>query len=191
MTLDGDLIVEIKVPYKGQASALWQSIEAGEVPAHYAAQIQHQLMVSGAGRAHLWVFDGERGLLRSIEPDTVAMEAIRAAWDAFAVFLDSDTPPPLVDADTVHRDDALWAQAALAYTQAKQAAQASDEALDRAKEALVALARHPREQGAGVSVTRYWKAGNVDYKKVVELQGVDLERYRGKAREEVRVTVGS
>ena len=42
-----------------------------------------------------------------------------------------------------------------------------------------------------MSVTRYWKAGNVDYKKVVELQGVDLERYRGKAREEVRVTVGS
>jgi hypothetical protein len=44
-------------------------------------------------------------------------------------------------------------------------------------------------QGAGATVTRFWKAGNVDYKKVVELQGVDLERYPGKAREEVRVTV--
>jgi hypothetical protein len=42
-----------------------------------------------------------------------------------------------------------------------------------------------------VAVTRFWKAGSVDYKKVVELQGVDLERYRGKAREEVRVTVAS
>jgi hypothetical protein len=52
----------------------------------------------------------------------------------------------------------------------------------------VALAAHPREQGAGVSVTRYWKAGNVDYKKVPQLQGVDLDAYRGKAREEVRVT---
>ncbi len=78
--------------------------------------------------------------------------------------------------------------AAQDYVQAKQAAQASGEALDRAKEALVALARHPREQGAGVAVTRFWKAGSVDYKKVVELKGVDLERYRGKAREEVRVT---
>ncbi|HYN58130.1 MAG TPA: hypothetical protein VET87_01070 [Rubrivivax sp.] len=52
----------------------------------------------------------------------------------------------------------------------------------RAKEDLVALARHPREQGAGVSVTRYWKAGNADYKKVMELKGVDLERYRGTGR---------
>ena len=41
----------------------------------------------------------------------------------------------------------------------------------------------------GVTVTRFWKAGSVDYKKVVELKGVDLERYRGRGREEVRVTV--
>jgi putative phage-type endonuclease len=174
MTLSGDLIVEIKCPYKGAASTLWQAVEGGEVPAHCLAQVQHQLMVSGASEAHLWVFDGERGLLKVIEPDAGSMEAIRAAWDTFATFLDTDSPPPLVEADTVHRDDTQWAQAARAYTQAKLAAQASDDALDRAKEALVALARHPREQGAGVAVTRFWKAGSVDYKRVVELKGVDL-----------------
>ena len=53
------------------------------------------------------------------------------------------------------------------------------------------LATHSRESGYGVSVTRYWKAGSVDYKKVTELQGVDLGMYRGKMREEVRVTVVS
>ena len=114
MTLDGDLIVEIKVPFRGRESSLWKGVEAGEVPAHYVAQIQHQLMVSGAGQAHLWVFDGERGLLHVVEPDTVAMQAIRTAWDTFAVFMDTDTPPPLVEADTVHRDDAQWAEAAQA-----------------------------------------------------------------------------
>ena len=54
----------------------------------------------------------------------------------------------------------------------------------------MALARHLRESGACVSVTGFRKAGTVDYKRVVELKGVDLEKYRGKAREEVRVTVG-
>jgi hypothetical protein len=39
-------------------------------------------------------------------------------------------------------------------------------------------------------VTRFWKQGNVDYKRVPELQGVNLDPYRGKAREEVRVSVG-
>ena len=189
MTLAGDLIVEIKCPYRGAASALWQSVEGGEVPGYYAMQIQHQLMVSGAGQAHLWVFDGQRGLLHVVEPDAAAVEAIRAAWDAFAVFLDTDVPPPLVEADARQRDDEAWQLAALAFTGAKREAEVATARLEATREALVGLATHPKEVGAGVTVTRFWKAGSVDYKKVVELKGVDLERYRGKAREEVRVTV--
>ncbi len=119
------------------------------------------------------------------------MAAIRKGWDTFQPFLDQDRPPPLSDADTVVRQDEAWAQAAQEYVRAKAAAQASDEALERAKEALVALARHPREQGSGVAVTRFWKAGSVDYKKVPQLAGVDLEAYRGKGREEVRVSVAA
>jgi putative phage-type endonuclease len=189
MTLDGDLIVEIKVPYKGAASTLWQSVEGGEVPAYYAAQIQHQLMVSGASQAHLWIYDGQRGLLRVIEPDAGAVEAIRAAWDDFARFLDADTPPPLSEADARKREDEDWTLAAMAFTTAKQEVEAATARLEATREALVALATHPKEVGAGVTVTRFWKAGSVDYKKVVELRGVDLEKYRGRGREEVRVTV--
>ena len=51
--------------------------------------------------------------------------------------------------------------------------------LEAARGVLVGLAQHPKETGAGVSVTRFWKTGSVDYKKVVELRGVDLEQYRG------------
>lgn len=59
---------------------------------------------------------------------------------------------------------------------------------DEAKAQLTALARHAKEQGGGVSVTRVWKRGVIDYKRIPELAGVDLERYRGPARHEVRVT---
>lgn len=188
MTLAGDLIVEIKVPYRGQGSTLWQQVEGGEVPPYYLAQIQHQLMVSGAELAHLWVFDGQQGLLHEVRPDAAMHERIRAAWDAFAVFLDSDTPPPLTDADSRQRDDDDWHLAAKAFQAAKAEADQAAARVEATRAALVALATHPKECGAGVSVTRFWKAGSVDYKKVVELRGVDLERYRGKAREEVRVT---
>lgn len=188
ITLDGGLIVEIKCPVRGRQSQLWRDVEAGQVPGHYGIQIQHQLMVSGATQAHLWVFDGTEGLLLQVQREEPAMALIQEGWDAFQPFLDEDRPPPLADADTVQRDDAAWAQAAQAFTQAKLAAQASDEALESARVALVALARHPRETGGGVAVTRFWKTGSVDYKKVVELKGVDLEQYRGRAREEVRVT---
>lgn len=187
MDLDGQLIVEIKCPFRARDSELWRQVKAGQVPDHYAAQIQHQLMVSGAKLAHLYVFDGTQGLLRPVEPIDHAMQRIRQGWDLFQTYLDTDTPPPLTDADTVLRDDAEWTQAAQAFSQAKHAADQADEAVTKAREALVALARHPKEQGAGVSVTRFWKAGNVDYKRIPALQGLDLSCYRGKLREEVRV----
>ena len=189
MTLAGDLVVEIKCPYKGAASTLWQAVEAGGVPGYYAAQIQHQLMVSGAELAHLWVFDGQQGLLHEVRPDPAQFVCIKAAWDVFAEFLDSDTPPPLADADSRQRGDAEWCQAAMAFQQAKVEADQAAARVEATRAALVALATHPKEAGSGVTVTRFWKAGSVDYKKVVELKGVDLERYRGKAREEVRVSV--
>ena len=145
-------------------------------------------MVSGAVMAHLWVYDGTQGLLLPIERDEAAMRRIRDAWGQFQTFMDGDTPPPLTDADTVQRSDAAWTAAAQVFAEAKRATDAADAALAAARDGLVALALHPREQGASVSVTRFWKTGNVDYKKVPVLKDVDLSLYRGKAREEVRVT---
>jgi predicted phage-related endonuclease len=159
------------------------------VPEHYAVQVQHQLMVSGAAKAHLWVFDGAVGILRVVARDEALMERVRQGWEAFQPFLDGDSPPPLSDADTVLREDPTWAEAAAAYAAAKQAADAAGEALELSRQELIALAQHAREQGAGVAVTRFWKQGSVQYKTVPALKGLDLDAYRGKSREEVRVTV--
>ncbi len=188
ITLDEDLILEIKCPVRGANSKLWEALEAGKVPEHYLIQVQHQLMVSAATKAHLWVFAGVRGRLHVVDRDQALMESIRAAWETFQSFRDTDTPPPLSEADTVQRDDPGWQTAAQAFADAKRSADQADASLVTARDALVKLAVHPREQGAGVTVTRYWKAGNVDYRRVPALSGVDLSSYRGKGREEVRVT---
>ena len=190
ITLDGELILEIKCPFKGQASELWKAAAAGEMPEHYAWQIEHQLMVSGAARAHLCVFDGTDGILLEVKPKPETWPRIREAWEQFQQYLDSDTPPPLTDRDTKVRTDVPWQEAAAAYIAAKRLADEAATALDSAKAALIALASHTSESGAGVKVTRFWKVGTVDYKKIPELKGVDLEAYRGKAREEVRITTG-
>jgi putative phage-type endonuclease len=182
MTLGGDLIVEIKCPVRGRESALWQSVAKGEVPAHYAAQIQHQLMVSGATTAHLWVFDGQAGLLHVVERNEDAQALIREAWDEFGKHLASDAPPPLSEKDSRQRDDPEWQCAAQAFVDAKRRAEAATAQMDAAKATLVALAGHPKETGAGVTVTRFWKQGSVDYKRVPALAGVDLDTYRGTSR---------
>jgi putative phage-type endonuclease len=189
ITLSGETLVEIKCPFKGQVSELWQTVKAGTVPEHYRLQVQHQLMVSGATRAHLWVFDGNIGIDTLIDSDQSTFEAIRLAWEAFQPYLDNDTPPAPTDQDTKVRTNHAWREAAEAYRGWKDVVDEAQAKADAAKAKLIELATHSRESGYGVSVTRYWKQGTVDYKKVTELQGVDLEQYRGKMREEVRVTV--
>jgi putative phage-type endonuclease len=191
ITLAGDLILEIKCPFKGQASELWHAVAIGELPEHYWWQVQHQLMVSKAARAEVFVFDGAEGIVREVVPKPDAWPRIHAAWQKFDLSLASDTPPPLCERDVRVRDDAQWAAVAAQYIEAKAAAERSGAALEAVKAQLVALAEHPRELGGGVTVTRYWKAGSVDYKKIPELGVIDVEKYRGRAREEVRVTVAA
>ena len=189
LTFDGSLIVEIKCPVKGQDSTLWKAVANGEVPEHYGWQIEHQLMVSGAALAHLYVFDGNEGLLREIAPQPARWQAIQDAWCTFMRCIETDTPPELTERDKVVRKDATWLAAAEVYLDLKRQAESLAALVDEAKEKLVGLASHPSESGAGVTVTRYWKQGSVDYKKVTELKGVDLNAYRGAGREEVRVFV--
>jgi putative phage-type endonuclease len=189
INLAGNLIVEIKCPFRGKSSSLWREVAEGRIPDHYNAQVQHQLMVSGAATAHLWVYADGEGILLKVERQEPLMATIKDCWIGFQQFLDSDSPPPLTDADSAIRDDPAWVGAALAYLEAKRGADAADERVEEARKALVGLSAHPRETGGGVSVVRLWKQGAVDYKKVPELRGVDLDRYRGQGREELRVTV--
>lgn len=190
VTFAGDLIVEIKCPMQGRASTLWQQVAAGTVPEHYQLQVQHQLMVSGAACAHLFVFDGAQdGHLLEILPDQDAWKRIRTAWDAFMPFVVSDTPPPLGDRDRSRREDPPWLAATAAYIASKTRVDAAEAELEAARQALIALADHPSVEGGGVILTRFWRAGSVDYRKVPQLTGVDLEAYRGTSRLETRITV--
>jgi putative phage-type endonuclease len=189
LTLSGERLVEIKCPYRGQASSLWQAVEAGELPEHYRWQVQHQLMVTGADLADVFVFDGTDGILLPVTPDPASWDQVRSAWDAFAQYVAKAEPPPLTERDVRVRDDAEWLEAAAAYRELRTAYDELGATMDEAKARLVGLASHVKEQGGGVAVTRLWKRGNFDYKRVPELLGVDLEQYRGSGREEVRICI--
>jgi putative phage-type endonuclease len=191
ITLSGDQILEIKCPMKGRDSELWLAAEAGSVPEHYGWQIEHQLMVSGAQLAHLWVFDGEHGVLVEVPAQPVRWPVIHAAWDQFFMFLGTDTPPPLMSNDIRNREDETWRTAAEKYRLSKQQAEEYAAILEAAKSELLKITSHPRETGCGVTVTQFWKRGAIDYKAVPTLKGMDLDAFRGPSRLECRVSVDS
>lgn len=191
ITFDGELIVEIKVPMKGAASDLWQGVASGEVPQHYWLQVQHQLMVSGAKQAELFVYDGDsqQGIGTTVNADPKAFADIRTAWDAFMVHIETDTPPELTERDKQVRTDAEWVEAAAVYVARKEAMDSAKAELERARAALLALANHPSVTGGGVTVSRFFKKGAVDYRKAATETGADLEAYRKQGATDVRVTV--
>jgi putative phage-type endonuclease len=187
ITLEGDLVLEIKCPMRGRDSSLWQAVEGKALPEPYFYQVQHQLMVASAELAHVYVFDGERGVLVEQKPQPAAWEQIRRDWDAFWKFIAEDLPPPLSDRDCHKREDPEWKAAAETYLRAKQQAELSAADLEKAKETLVALTSHPSESGCGVSVSQFWKRGSVDYRRVPQLAGVNLDAFRKEGRLEVRI----
>jgi putative phage-type endonuclease len=189
LTLGGDRVLEIKCPFKGGNSALWKSVSAGQLPEHYRWQVQHQLMVTQAATADVFVIDGTEGIQLEIAPDPDAWPRIRDAWDAFARFVTEAQAPPLTDRDTRVRDDPEWLAAAAAYLELRTAYEGLGTRPEEAKAKLVGMTSHAKEQGGGLSVTRLWKRGNVDYKRVPALIGTDLEKYRGAPREETRLTI--
>jgi putative phage-type endonuclease len=187
LTLGGDRLVEIKCPFKGRDSTLWKTVEAGRLPEHYQWQVQHQLMVTKAEAADVFVFDGAEGIQLEVTPDHSTWPQIHAAWDAFARDVTEPHAPPLTARDTRVRDDPEWLSAAAAYLELRTAYDELTAKVGEAKERLTSLATHAKEEGGGLVVTRFLKRGSVDYKRVPQLIDVNLDAFRGPNREEIRV----
>jgi hypothetical protein len=191
ISFHGELILEIKCPPGGERSHTWQQALTGSVPEHYYWQLQHQLHVSDAPIAHFWVFDGEKGLLIEKPPNADDQHSLLQTWRDFWLYIETDTPPELTDKDTRMRHDAEWISAANAYKAAKEELRRAQESAEAARRALIGLADHPRVAGAGVTVTRYWQDGRVNYAAIPELKGVQLGKYRSPKTQQVRITVES
>jgi putative phage-type endonuclease len=187
-TLAGDRMVEIKCPLKGRESSLWKAIEARTLPEHYQWQVQHQLMVTKADIADVFIFDGSEGVIFPVAPDPDTWPRICSAWDEFSRYVTQAQAPPLTERDTRIREDPEWLEAAAKYIALRTAYDELSARCEEAKARLAVLATHVREHGGGVLVTRVWKRGSIDYKQIPALAGVDLERFRGPGRQEVRVS---
>ena len=84
VNMEGDLIVEIKCPTGTKTLELCKE---GKIQPNYYAQIQWQLMISGAKLAHFWVWHPERGQhLMEITPNVdfqkLEFKAAQKFWEA-------------------------------------------------------------------------------------------------------------
>jgi len=175
LSFDGATLLEIKCPLSLRDRA---SAKQGRIPSQYHAQLQHQLEVSGAERAHYWSFHGTDGILVEVDPDREYASRLVEAEAAFWQLVKENRWPELVNEELDLSADPNWRHTALRYREVRLRLEnaASEEHALRAMLKRMATAR--RTWGCGVEVLLSSRKGAVDYSAVPELRGVNLEPYR-------------
>jgi putative phage-type endonuclease len=175
LSFDGSTLLEIKCPLNLRDRV---SAQEGRIPSQYNAQLQHQLEVSGAERAHYWSFDGRDGILIEIRPEREYAKRLVEAEAAFWQLVREDRWPGLADEELDLSSDPNWRQAALHYREARLRLENATFEEHRLRATLEAMATARRTYGCGVEVLKSSRKGAVDYSAVPELRRVNLEPYR-------------
>lgn len=196
-SLDGQdeySIIEIKLSGKED----WlNSIENAAIPAKYYPQVQHNLLVSGAQEciylSYLYTKEEPKILIMEnlasivVYPDIEYQKSLLEKCTIFWVDNILRKVPPGLQTGPAKKDEApLLGFDHAAYEWRMIADQI--ESLEERKETLrkiileAAIATgHSKLNCNGIKLNLKSRIGSVDYKKIPELQGVDLEPYRGKS----------
>jgi predicted phage-related endonuclease len=174
-------ILEIKCPgEKDHALAL-----QGKVPEYYYPQLQHALYVTGVDSIFYYSFDGTDGVTLIVKRDEKYIEKMVEEERKFYDCIINKTPP---ESDYIQRDDYLWTQCALEWKSVNQQLKQLEKQENDLRDQLIFLGGELSCKGAGVSLCQVQRKGFVDYTKIPELKGIDLDQYRKPETTSWRIT---
>jgi putative phage-type endonuclease len=175
LSFDGSTLVEIKCPLNPRDHLTAQQ---GRIPSQYHAQLQHQLEVSRADRAHYWSFQRSEGVLIELRPDKEYAGRLIEAEAAFWQRVKDDHWPELEGDELDLGADSDWRHAAQRYREVRMRLERAASEEHQLRAALTRMATARRTYGCGVEVVKSLRKGAIDYSAVPELRGVNLEPYR-------------
>lgn len=182
--LDKRVFVEIK--YMGEKNFQWCR-ENKKPLEHHHAQLQHQFLTTGFERAFYipYTLTEDKRQIKEIEyilivPDRSYIEKeLFPAEQEFWSRVVNQEPPPLGPNDEkmvkeksviVLADELLKSRIEIKKLEARN---------DEIEKELKKISNHPVVNfGGKLKLIRYFRKGSVDYAKVPQLKGVDLEPYR-------------
>lgn len=170
------LVLEIKCPLNKEDHEL---AAQGKIPEKYAYQVQQQLYCSGAKLAHYYSFDGVTGHTVYVHRNEQMIEKLIGEGSRFWKMIQEREAPELTDKDYKRVDDTETKKLVTLYREAKANKESAETLLEELKKQLTANLPWPRIDCMGLRIAKTYRKGNVDYKKIPELTGVNLEPYRG------------
>lgn len=180
-------IAEIKCPGEKTHSLA----KIGMIPEHYIPQLCHQCMISGADTCLYVSWDGLSDHVEIIEyrPADAMCERIRNETQKFLDSLEDFTSPSAQNRDWVQCFDEQVIHMANRYKYVGELIDELTKERDFLRESLIMKIEHPKTIVNGLKIQKTYKNGTIDYSKIPELEGVDLEQYRKEPTESWRISL--
>ena len=177
--IDDETIIEIKCPYglRNDKRPKFKSIK--DLP-HYYAQMQIEMMCAGADRCYFMQWTPVDYYIDTVRLDYhwigVNLPKLEDFHKEYLKAIEKPLEYMQPKVKELTRDDI-----AREYAAAKEAVAEANCLLDEIKDRMIALAGDNKNvKISGIPVNKITRKGAVQYKKIPELDGVDLEQYRGK-----------
>lgn len=184
LSSDGKIAVEIKNVKQEDH----QSAKSGRIPKYYYPQLQHQMACLELPEMHYFSYKPNDSILVVVRRDDKYIENLYEEEKKFYNYVENLETPPLTDKDYVNFDDQEWNYTALEWMSISKRMDMLDKRQDELRSILIGRANNQNAQGGGVKLTQVLRKGQVDYKSIPELIGVDLERYRKDRVESWRIS---
>jgi putative phage-type endonuclease len=179
---DGFEFTEIKCP----GDETFQKVKNGDIPMDYYWQIQHECCVMNTSFGWLdvvkakWIPENSEWVIEDHIATKIAKEEgsicelIHQEWEFHEKMINYELPEDAI----LDRTDGEFLDAIAAYKKICDAIKEAEELKKICREGIIYLAGEQSCRGGGMTVSRFYKPGAVDYSAVPELKGVDLTSYR-------------
>lgn len=175
MTLEQDAFVEIKnAGHTDHSIAL-----SGKVPDHYMPQIQQQIELAELDMGFYFSYNNGEGKIVEVKRDQSFIDRINEEEEKFWNMWQLGKMPELTERDYVNMSsNQHWKLLASELIKLDRSVKEKEKRVKEIKDAMKDLCDNRSARGHGVQMTKYLNKGAVDYAKIPELAGVDLEQYR-------------
>jgi putative phage-type endonuclease len=178
------VIAEIKCPGQDDHLLALQ----GKIPDKYFPQVQHQLEVCQLPKALYFSFDGEKGVIVEVFRDDKYIKDMLKKEKEFYQWMLDLTPPPLTNRDYALKETPEWENTALQWKSITEQIKSLSEIEEKLRESLISQCHGQSSMGSGIKVAKSTRKGAIEYTKISELKGLDLEKYRKPSSEYWRIS---
>lgn len=180
----GKHVVEIKCPgERDHCQAL-----AGKVPDHYYPQLQHQMYICGVDHMDYFSFDGADGVIVQMKRDDAYIENMIQEEKKFYQCILQKIEPEIDQDAYLQKDDERWKFYAECWKHHCKRREWLDNEEKKLRAWIMDASKEQNCKGHGISVCKIERKGNVDYAKIPELKGIDLDMYRKASTNSWRIT---